>query len=92
MPIPCLTLFTEISEAKTWQVIGNGMHVAQLLLVWLYTLSCGESVVHIRTSSQPQNRDHELEFETEGEEDDDCVMLVIRPQCAEQTEVIIDDD
>ena len=92
MPIPWLSLFTETSEAKAWQVIGNGMHVAQCLLVWLYIFSCGESVVHIRTSSQPQNRDHELESETEGEEDDDCVMLGIGPECAEQTEVIIDDD
>ena len=28
-----MNLFSEITEAKTWQVIGNGMHVAQCLIV-----------------------------------------------------------
>ena len=33
MKIVRMNLFSETTEAKAWQVIGNGMHVAQCLIV-----------------------------------------------------------
>ena len=94
MKIPWLTLFSETTDAKAWQVIGNGMHVAQCSIVWLYILSCGECVTHVRMSGVVSC----LDDKDDGSEDDDCVMLgVVRPQsriagAAGQTEVVIDDD
>ena len=98
MEIPWMTLFSETTEAKAWQVIGNGMHVAQCLIVWLYILSCGECVTHVRMSGMVSCSDEKNDEKDDGSEDDDCVMLgVARPQSrialeAGRTAVVIDDD
>ena len=98
MEIPWMTLFSETTEAKAWQVIGTGMHVALCLIVWLYILSCGECVTHVRMSGMVSRSDEKSDEKDDGSEDDDCVMLgVARPQSriaseAGQTAVVIDDD
>ena len=98
MTIVRLILFSETTEAKAWQVIGNGMHVAKCLIVWLYILSCGECVTHVRMSGMVSCSHEKNDEKDDGSEDDDCVMLgVARPQSriaseAGQTAVVIDDD
>ena len=98
MKIVRLSLFSETTEPKAWQVIGNGMHVAQCLIVWLYIISCGACVAHVRMSGMVSCFAENDDEKDDGPEDDDCDMLgVARPQSRiawadGQTAVVIDDD
>ena len=96
MEIPWMTLFSEASEANAWRVIGNGMHVAQCVIVWLYIVACGECVTHVRMSGVVSCSDEKGDVSDDDEED--CVMLgVARPEkspiaCAAGQTIVLDDD
>ena len=96
MEIPWMTLFSEASEANAWRVIGNGMHVAQCVIVWLYILVCGACVTHVRMSGVVVSCSDGKGDVSDAEED--CVMLgVARPEkspiafAAGQT-IVVDDE
>ena len=96
MEIMWMTLFSEASEANAWRVIGNGMHVAQCVIVWLYILACGERVTHVRMSGVVVSCSDEKGDVSDDEED--CVMLGVARQekspiaCAAGQTIVVDDE